>query len=185
MRIFPVIFFISLILSSCEEKVKPPILKSFDPTILPTQESWNSSVVFSDSGRVRARLNATHIAMYEERRETLLDSNIQIDFYNVDGAHSSMLTARRGRVDDATQNMEAFENVVVVSDSGTVVNTEYLFWDNKTKKIRSDKFVTVKSTKETLQGYGFEADQGIKNYTIYRVSGSAVVEKKSDTTSAQ
>lgn len=170
-----------LLITSCEEKVKPPIAK-LDQKALPTQESWNSTVVFSDSGRVRARLKAAHIAMYDERRETLLDSNIQIDFYNSDGSHSSVLTARRGRVDDATQNMEAFENVVAISDSGTVVKTDYLFWDNRTKKIRSDKFVTVKSPKEELQGYGFEADQNLKNYVIYRVSGSAVVEEKKDTT---
>jgi LPS export ABC transporter protein LptC len=185
MKLSLLVFFIVSIFTSCEEKVKPPVTGAFDARSLPTQESWKSSVVFSDSGRVRAKLTSGHIAMFEQRRETLLDSNIQIDFYNADGSHSSVLTARRGRVDDATQNMEAFDDVVVISDSGTVVKTEYLFWDQRMKKVRSDKFVTVKSPKETLQGYGFEADQGLQNYTIYRVSGSAVVELKKDSAASK
>ena len=180
MRIVLSFLMLFSLISSCEEKVKPPVARNLDAQSLPTQESWNTTVVFSDSGRLRAKLKAGHFSMYEQRRETLLDSNIRIDFFNADGAHSSLLTAKRGRVDDATQNMEAFENVVVVSDSGTVVKTEYLFWDNKTRKVRSDKFVSVTSPKEHLEGYGFEADQGIQNYTIYRVSGSAAVKQQKD-----
>lgn len=168
---------LGLLLLSCQDKVKPPVARDIDPGAIPTQESWNSSVVFSDSGIVRARLNAAHILIYESRRETILEGGIKIDFYNRDGSHSSVLTASRGRVDDATRNMEAFDNVRAVSDSGTVVTTEYLFWNNATKKIRSDRFVKVVSPKESLQGYGFESDQDLKNYVIFRVSGSAAVQE--------
>ncbi len=166
-----------VLIFSCQDKTKPPVARDIDPNAIPTQESWNSTVVFSDSGVVRARLRAGHILIYESRRETILEEGITIDFYNRDGSHSSVLTASRGRVDDATRNMEAFDNVRAVSDSGTVVTTEYLFWNNATKKIRSDRFVKVVSPKEILQGYGFESDQDLKNYVIFRVSGSAAVQE--------
>ena len=129
---------------------------------------------------MRAILDAEHVRMYEARRETLLDSGLVLHFYSNSGEHTSKLTARRGRVDDATRDLEAFDNVVFESDSGTVVRTEYLYWDNDTRRVRSDRFVTVTSPTERLQGYGFSADQGLKNYVVYRVSMEAEMKEKQD-----
>jgi LPS export ABC transporter protein LptC len=157
----------------CAQRTAPPVTMGQDVRGLPDQESWNSRVVFSDSGMVKAILVAAHAAVYDGRHETVLDSGVTVDFYNADGSHTSRLRARRGRVDDLTKDLEAFEQVVFQSDSGTVVKTEYLRWDNATKRIRSDRFVTVDAPKEYLEGYGFEADQSLKNYVIYRVSGRA------------
>lgn len=169
--------FIVLALAGCGEKNKPAVTAIQNAGAIPDQESWKSRIVFSDSGLTRAIVNAEHIRMYEARRETLLDSGLVVHFYSMSGVHTSKLTALRGRVDDATKDLEAFDNVVFSSDSGTVVRTEYLFWDHDTRRVRSDRFVTVTSPKERLQGYGFEADQGLKNYVIYRVSLEAEVEK--------
>lgn len=43
-------------------------------------------------------------------------------------------------------------------------------WRNKDQKIISDKFVTIISPKEKIQGYGFESDQSLRNYTIYNIT---------------
>jgi LPS export ABC transporter protein LptC len=174
---FAVILFACAVLAGCEDKVKPPV-RDFDTRgELPSQESWNSKIVFSDSGVVRATVSASHIRVYEERMETLLDSNVIVDFYDRNGLHSSNLRADRGKVNDNTKDLEAYDNIVFKSDSGTVVKTDYLFWDSESKKVRSDKFVTITSPKEHIQGYGFEADQSLKNYVIRRVSGQAEVEE--------
>ncbi|MBL0174216.1 MAG: LPS export ABC transporter periplasmic protein LptC [Ignavibacteria bacterium] len=177
MRAGGALLLLLLCFASCEDRVRPPVSMTTGQQ-MPDQESWNSQVVFSDSGSVRAVLDAAHIRMYEERRETLLDSGLVVNFYDRDGKHSSRLTSDRGKVNDQTRDLEAFDNVVFTSDSGTVVKTDYLFWDNAKKKVRSDRFVTVTSPKERLQGYGFEADQGLKNYVVYRVSGEAQVQEK-------
>jgi LPS export ABC transporter protein LptC len=158
----------------CEERLRPPVERVVVDE-MPDQESWKSRVVFSDSGRVKAVLDANHIRVFEQRRETLLDSGLVLNFFERSGQHSSRLTAKRGKVNDQTKDLEAFDDVVFTSDSGTVVRTDYLFWDQAQKKVRSDRFVTVTSPKERLQGYGFEADQGLKNYVVYRVSGQAEV----------
>ena len=68
--------------------------------------------------------------------------------------------------------MTAEGGVVVVSDSGTTVTTEKLYWDNKRRKVHSDLFVRVVSPREIIQGVGFEADENLDNYTIYKTSGS-------------
>lgn len=158
--------------SSCEEKIKPPISWNVDGRV-PAQESWDAKIVFTDSGRISGILHAGHIATYADRNFTVLDSNVTIDFYDDQQHHTSTLTAIRGRVDDITHDFEAHDHVVVVSDSGSTLMTEALFWTNATRKIHTPAFVDIESPKEHLQGHGFESDQDLKHYTIFKVTGQA------------
>jgi len=161
------------VFAGCEEKVKPTVVP-VETAELPSQESWKSTVVFSDSGRRSAILWAGHIAAYGQQRITLLGDSVHVDFFNDDGVHTSLLTARRGKVDDVTHDLEVYENVVVVSDGGTTLKTERLFWDNTTGKIHTDAFVDIQSPREHIMGHGMESDQGLKQYRIMRVTGQAV-----------
>lgn len=156
--------------TGCEEKIRPAIIPISQAEI-PDQESWNSTVRFSDSARVKAVLWAGHIAVFSSRKSTLLSDSIHVDFYNEGEIHTSVLTARRGSVDDQTQNFEAHENVVVVSDSGTILRTDSLFWDNAGRKIRTDAFVDIVSPTEHIMGHGMVSDQNLRNYRIFRVTG--------------
>ena len=163
--------FISLILISCsDQKVKPSVNPSLNVEELPAQESWNATVFFSDSGKTTAILKAGHFQMFANSKETLMDKGIKVDFFNEDEIKTTTLTAIRGRVDDATRDLYAMDSVKVVSDSGTTITTEELKWRNSDKKIVSDKFVTIISPKEKIQGYGFESDQHLQNYVIYNIT---------------
>lgn len=170
MRLF--LFFIPLIffLSCSNPKVKPSINPSLNVKELPTQESWNSTVFFSDSGRTTAILEAGHLRVFDDARETLMDKNIKVDFFGESGEKTTTLTAKKGKVNDATRNLYAIDSVVVVSDSGVTIKTEELMWRNSDKKIVSDKFVTIISPKEKIEGYGFESDQQLSNYVIYNIT---------------
>ncbi len=165
------VLFVILAFSSCSnQKVKPAVNTALNAEKLPDQESWNSTVFFSDSGKTTAVLKAGHLQVFNQARETLLGKGIKVDFYNTSGVKTTTLTAKKGRVDDATKDLYAIDSVVVVSDSGTVIKTEELKWRNSDKKIVSDKFVTILSPKEKIQGYGFESDQHIQNYVIYNIT---------------
>ena len=75
-------------------------------------------------------------------------------------------------IDDRTKNMLAKGNVLVWSDSSrTKLETSVLHWDNKTQLFYSTEFVTIDSPEEKIQGYGFESDQNLKYYRIFKVSG--------------
>jgi LPS export ABC transporter protein LptC len=164
---------LALLAAGCEERTKPSVA-ALPSDELPAQESWNSTVVFSDSARIKAKLWSGHISVLADQRVTVLEDSLRVDFYNDEQAHTSLLTARRGRVNDQTKDLEAYENVVVVSDSGTTLRTERLFWDNQTRKIHTDAFVDIVSSREHIMGHGMESDQGLKNYKILRVTGQAL-----------
>lgn len=172
----PVLFFAIavsvLMLASCGEtkKVRPDIKANLNAREMPAQESWKSTVVFTDSGSTKAVLEAGLLRVYQQSMETLLDSNVKVDFYNPRQMVSTVLTSRRGKVDDRTRNLYAYENVVVKNDSGVVLTSEELLWENAKNKIVTDKFVTITTKYERIQGYGFESDQFLRNYIIYRIT---------------
>ena len=170
MKLIP-IFLISLFLFQfCSSKrVKPSVDSNFQTEQLPTQESWNSTITFSDSGKIKAILWTGHLRKYDDKRETFMDQNVKVDFYDSNQQKTSTLTSKRARVEEATNNLFAIDSVVAYNDSVTV-KTEEMMWRNKDRKIVSDKFVTLISPKEKIQGYGFESDQNLKNYVIYNIT---------------
>lgn len=165
------LFITVLFFSYCQDQSVKPQKLNLKIRELPDQESWNSTVVFSDSGITKAILKAGHIAVYYSRNETILDQGLQVDFFDKSGYHTNTLTAKRGRVDDITQDLFAYGDVVAKSDSGVILKTEELRWVNSMRKIVTDKYVEIKSPSEEIYGFGLESDQSLKNYTIFRVSG--------------
>jgi len=157
-------------LASCDDKFKPT-QTNLNAQDSPSQESWNSKVIFSDSGNTKAILNAGHISVYTNKGYTLIDSGATVDFFR-DGVKVSTLEGRKGKIDDRTKDIEIFDSVVVVNNEGSELKTQKLFWNNRTQKVSSDEFVSIKTPNEAIEGIGFESDQNLKNYKIYKVSGT-------------
>ncbi|MGA2669155.1 MAG: LPS export ABC transporter periplasmic protein LptC [Ignavibacteria bacterium] len=162
---------ICLLLNSCSsDKVEPVKNDVISSDSIPSQESLNSTVTFSDSGKVKAVLKAGRIRVYSKFNYTLIDENPSVDFYKA-GVYSSTLTGKRGKIYDLTRDVEVIDSVKMVSTDSTVLNADKLYWVNKTQKVKSDGFVHIQTKTEDIRGTGFEADQSLKNYKIYKVSG--------------
>ncbi len=164
------------VLAGCEQRIRPSIVEGMDADELPDQESWNSTIIVSNEGVVSAIIKAGYIAMYSDKKITLLDDGVHVDFYNEEGEITSILISDRGEVDDETQDLSGYGNVVIEGDDGTILETEEIHWVNETERIHTDKFVKITSPDEIIEGYGMESDAGLNNYTIYRVTGQTRVE---------
>ncbi len=175
---FSTLIFLSsliLIFQSCENEsvIKTRNVDSLSIVNTPDQNGWNVMVYFIDSTYTKAILYADHTRVYQQRMETLLNDNIKVEFLSkATGKRISLLTADSAKVDDRTKNMLAKGRVVVISDSThTRLETTLLQCDNATQKLYSTEFVKIIAPNETLQGYGFESDQNLTNYKIFKVSG--------------
>ena len=171
--LFLVLFSITLI--SCDEtpgmKGKPGANIQLGTT--PDQTGQTVKVHFIDSSFTKAILEAGRTRIYQDRMETLLDGGVRVDFFSkTSGKRASRLNSDSAVIDDKTRNMIAKGHVIVVGDSsGVVVKTSIMHWDNATRKLYSTAFVEIDRPGEHLQGYGFESDQNLINYKIFKVSG--------------
>jgi LPS export ABC transporter protein LptC len=141
--------------------------------ITPDQTGWDVTVRFVDSSITKAILKAGRTRIFQKRYETILDEGLEVQFFSAEtGRRVSRLTADSAIVDDKTKNMVAKGHVVIIADSsGTKLETSVLHWNNKTQKIYSTEYVVITSRSETLRGWGFESDQNLNNYKVFKVSG--------------
>lgn len=173
MKRFIILLLLILLLSGCsnEQKVNTTVAV---PDDYPDQESWNTFLVITREGKTIGNLKAGYVQKYSKKNITLLSDSISVDFYNDKGQHTSLLTAKGGKVFDSSQDMLAFGNVVVVSDSGVTLYGDTLRWDNKNQKIYSD--IPVKLTTrehDTLYGDRFISDRHLNDYEIINPRGKS------------
>jgi LPS export ABC transporter protein LptC len=145
----------------------------------PDQESWNSTVTITNEGKMVSVVQAAHYVKYAKRNMSYISEGLKADFYNEHGQHTSVLTSEGGEVNDLLQDMIAYGNVIVKSDSGTTLYSDTLKWDNKRQKIISEIPVMITSDTDTLYGDSFISDQNLENYEITnsRGTGSSMLRK--------
>jgi len=172
MQRYFLIFILAAFLVSCSEEEKKPLTAAGKE--YPDQESWDAVILITKDGNTVGHLKAGHIRKFTRKKVTYLDEKLLVDFYNEQGQHTSVLTSEGGKVYDEKQDMTAYGNVVVVSDSGLTLFTDTLKWNNKEQKIYSE--IPVKFASEdgdTLYGDSFKSDPDLVNYEIENPRGKS------------
>lgn len=73
MKYFLLIISVFVLFQFCSTKrVKPSVDQNLKIEELPSQESWNSVITFTDSGKTKAILWAGHLRKYNEKEKLSL-----------------------------------------------------------------------------------------------------------------
>lgn len=154
------------------------VKKVLVPQDLPMEVTDNLDLSYSDSGYVRLNLQAPKAEYYPnlEEPERRFPAGIDVKFFDSFGKEESRMQA-----DYAIQYLNkglwhATGNVIVVNRKGEQLNTEELFWNEKTEEIYSEVFVRLSNGREVIMGEGFKADQTFDNYEINKVTGTIEIE---------
>lgn len=168
--IFFICFFISC--TNSKQKIKTNIMKIKEVEKQADQVSNDLKIVIIDSAFTKAIITAERGQIFTSENYSLLDGGVKIIFFSKKNKSDVVIKADEVRIDDISKNMFAKGNVVVISDStNTSLETQKLNWDNIEKKIYSDLFVKITTPKEIINGVGFESDEHLHNYKIFKVTG--------------
>jgi LPS export ABC transporter protein LptC len=138
----------------------------------PSQESWNSSLIMTRAGKQQAIIRYGHMTQYDSRKMAYFDGGVQVDFYSIEGAHTSRLNSDRGEYNQLTEEVRGIGKVTVVSDTGITLRTPFMRWDPRIEKIVSDSSVMVTTRKlDTLYGKGFESVSDLSHWVIMHPTG--------------
>ncbi len=141
--------------------------------IIPDREGWDATIRISSNGVLQAIIEYGHMTYFESRQINYFDDGVRVDMFDNMGQHTTRLTADSGRYQENTQNIWAIGQVVVVSDTGVVLKTPRLKWDQSIEKILSDTTVMVTTTaKDTIYGTAFSSDPDLTHMVIENPSGS-------------
>jgi len=136
-------------------------------------------ILYSDSAVVRVRVTGpvlhNHSGREKPRQE--FPEGIKMDFMMPDLSVRSVLTAKKATRYQEEGKIVARDSVVLTTIKQEKLETEELIWDEKTAKIRTDKFVKVTQPGEIIYGFGLEADQDFSYWKILVPKGRIKVEQ--------
>lgn len=170
-------------LASCEKSASEQQVMDLFRKAMPTQESWGVTYLYTDSGRISARLVSPYlreIKSKEKEGQSDLEMNqgLELILYNkITGMEESRLKARYGKINQQSGVAEARGNVEVVNAEGAKLETEELFWYRDKDLIYTQKFVKITTRDEILFGDGLEANSGFSTYRIFKIRGTLKVKE--------
>ena len=156
--------------TACGSKDTETFDLKFDPETTPSMNTDSVTTLISDSGITRYKLVADNWQVFDKAAEPFwyfpegiylerFDSLFQVEAKILaDSAWNytdKRLWRLKGNVD--IRNME-----------GEKFLSDELFWDQKEQRVYSDKYIEIKRGETELKGYGFESNQAMTEYRIFR-----------------
>ncbi len=169
-----------LIMSACNEKAEMTE-KASPKEDDPLMSARNIEVLFSDSGRVTARLSGALLNRYGGEYPYLdFPKGFKIYLYDSTRRVSSTISGNHGMRREMARTMEAWGNVVVRNESKQEqLNTEHLVWDENQHRIWSDVKVKITTPDKILFGDGMSSNEAFTEYAIKNPTGQMMVKKDS------
>ncbi len=134
---------------------------------VPDQESWNASLVTTREGRTVSKIDYAQMQRFSNKRLVRFLQGVHIALFDSSGAEVARVRAREGELNEVTRRIQLTGQVVVQAESGLVLTTDRLVWDEMKARITSDTLVTVVTADaDTLFGMGFDSDRTLQNWTI-------------------
>lgn len=160
-------FIILLILSNCDNKIaRVNADYSSDDTMVEVGEQVE--ILYSDSALVRIRITAPTLRNYTERTDPRQEfpNGIKVEFLNPSQQVVNTLTSKFAVRQQEKSLVIARDSVVMISAKQERIETEELTWDERSAKIRTEKFVKVSRPGEVIYGFGLEANQDFSYWKI-------------------
>jgi len=156
-----------LLVAGCKAKDQAAMVEYTGPL----SESENVDVLYFEKDHIKVKMKARKILEFKNG-DREFPEGIYLEFFDELGNMTSTLKANqayffkdinqwRGRGKVEVKNIEKKQQL----------NTEELFWKPDTKKIFTEKFVTIKLENEVLYGTGLDALQDLSTYTIKKPQG--------------
>jgi len=170
-----------LILASCEND--PQEVQDLMAHLETDVEVADSvEIIYSDSAIIQVKVRAPKVLYHLDKNEPIQEfpEGLIVDFYNPNGQKNSMLTAKYSIRNERWAKVTVRDSVVWQDIFGEKLETAELIWEEKKKRIHTNKFVVITRPDEILYGHGLEAEDGFKDARIKAFKGRIKIKNQFD-----
>lgn len=177
------VIFITVMLFSCSNNTQK-VRDFLSDKNLPLGTAKDAYHVYKDSGRITSKLITPILLDYSNRKEhpySEFPEGIKIVNFEKNGVDSVTITGKYAISYPKTSISEIRGKVVVVNHSQkTRLETEQLFWDEKTKYFVSEKAFKLMTVKDTVFGIGFESKDDLTKHLAKKTTGKLETSETSE-----
>ena len=171
-------------MAGCKSDVQK-IISIEQASKLPTQRTVDAEILYSDSGFIKAKVNAPLLEYYRtDNPYTEFKKGVKVVFYDSKLNPETNMSANYAIKKEKENLVDARNNVVVTNVNGDELNTEHLIWEEQKDRISSDAFVKITRKKQgdVIIGDGLESNQSFTKYKILKVKGIFSLKDSPDST---
>ena len=121
--------------------------------------------------KVIAREMKTPIGVIKNKK-IQFPKGINVYVYNKQSDTVATIIADEATECKTSKIIELKKNVLLRNFKDEQLNTEKLFWNQETKNIYTDEFVTINTENQIVMGFGFSSDENFKNYKLSNITGT-------------
>ena len=156
--------------TACGEKDQDRVDINYDPETTPSMITDSVTTLISDSGVTRYKLVADIWEVYDKAEEPYwyFPEGIYLERFD------SLFQVEAKILADSAWNFTEKKlwrlkgNVDIRNMEGEMFLSDELFWDQQKQTVYSDKYIQIKRGDTELKGYGFESNQEMTEYSIFR-----------------
>lgn len=137
----------------------------------PLREAENVTMLYAEKDMLKMRMSGKRVLEFENG-DREFPEGLFLEFFDEQGKLTSTLVANhayffkreyqwRGRGHVEVKNLQSMQQL----------NTEELYWKPDTKRIFTDKFVTIREGGDVIYGNDLDAAQDLSEYTLRRPKG--------------
>jgi LPS export ABC transporter protein LptC len=168
------VLYVTVMLFSCSNNTQK-VRDFLADKNLPVGTAKDAYHVYKDSGRITSKLITPVMFDFSNRREhpySEFPDGIKIINFEKNGKDSITIIGNYAISYKKTSISEIKGNVIVVNHTDkTRLETEQLFWDEKTKYFVSEKAFKLTKESDTIFGVGFESKDDLSKHLSKKTTG--------------
>jgi len=147
----------------------------------PIMSAKNIEVVFSDSGKIQAKVYSILLNRYSTPEPYMeFPLGFKVNIFDSSMHTETTISANWGKRKEYARMMEARGNVIVRNEiKKQQLNTEQLTWNENRRMIYTSEPVKITTLDKVVYGKGLRANESFSDYTILHVYGQMMVKKDS------
>lgn len=165
MGVVMLLFFIS-----CNDKDENLVAFAYDPEEVPSMITDTVTTLISDSGITRYKLVTDVWMVFDKAKEPywFFPEGIYLERFTPEFSIEATVIADTAWYYSKKDLWKLVQNVRVENMDGDEFLSDELYWDQKNEKVYSDKYIEIKKGDTEMKGYGFESNQSMDDYRIFR-----------------
>ncbi|MEA3296415.1 MAG: LPS export ABC transporter periplasmic protein LptC [candidate division Zixibacteria bacterium] len=166
-----ILFVLLAILSGCDDNETNTTehSKTVDTVPLPDSEASGLRITLSNKGQVTT-------VIYTKQRREFPDSTVayevKVESYDSSGEITGHVVADSTVIHEPTGIFHLYDNVVLVTETGTRLETDYLLWYSKTDSIETTLHVNISRKDEWWESDGLWGNLKRESYRGKNTKGS-------------
>lgn len=175
-----------VISSSCSGNDKNLAESITERDSLPSMKSLGVNTLISDSGITRYKIITEEWSIFDKKNPShwAFEKGVYLEKFDSLLRIDASIQADTAYYYEKEKLWKLMSNVHIRSQRGDKFDTELLFWDEKGKRVYSDKYIRIEQEDKTIEGYGFESNQELTDYVIRNTTGIFTVENTATTSTS-